>query len=138
MTWRERLTEFTKRHEGYRDKPYADTVGKLTGGWGHNLTDNGLPMHVWQIVYDIDEAEALRAAEALPYWTDLPDNWRMIVPAMIFQLGAGGFAGFHKLNAALADGDYERARHQMLASNWAAQTPKRAQELYDLAGGAGV
>ena len=31
-----------KEHEGRRLKPYTDTVGKLTIGYGRNLTDVGI------------------------------------------------------------------------------------------------
>ena len=38
MNW-ERLKNDIKRHEGFRSKPYKDTVGKTTIGYGRNLDD---------------------------------------------------------------------------------------------------
>ena len=37
-----KLVEMIKSHEGVREKPYTDTVGKLTIGVGRNLTDRGM------------------------------------------------------------------------------------------------
>lgn len=34
-----KLTNFIKRHEGYRSLPYLDTVGKWTWGYGRNIDD---------------------------------------------------------------------------------------------------
>jgi lysozyme len=42
-----RMTDQLWFHEGFRSKPYRDTVGKLTVGVGYNLDDRGLtPMTV--------------------------------------------------------------------------------------------
>ena len=39
---RELLMSMLKRHEGFRAFPYLDTVGKLTIGYGRNLSDVGI------------------------------------------------------------------------------------------------
>ncbi len=35
-----------KTDEGFELKPYKDTQGKLTIGYGHNLTDNGISLSI--------------------------------------------------------------------------------------------
>ena len=36
------LIEHIKKHEGFKSKPYKDTKGKWTVGYGRNLDDNPL------------------------------------------------------------------------------------------------
>ena len=38
----ESMIGMLKRHEGLRLKPYQDTIGKLTIGYGRNLDDRGI------------------------------------------------------------------------------------------------
>ena len=41
-----RMVEQLDLHEGFRAKPYLDTVGKMTVGYGYNVDDRGLaPMN---------------------------------------------------------------------------------------------
>ena len=42
MIMSDKLIERVKKHEGFETKPYKDTVGKLTIGYGRNLEDNPL------------------------------------------------------------------------------------------------
>jgi lysozyme len=128
--WIGRLREFTQRHEGLRLLPYRDSVGVLTIGYGWNLDQNGLPPDVCDLLYFRAEAAAIKEAEALPYWSALPEVWRFVVAAMLYQLGRSRFGRFVKMNAALAGGDWRRARTEMLDSKWArSDSPGRAQEL---------
>jgi hypothetical protein len=56
---RERLRDSLKLHEGLRLKPYKDSIGKLTIGFGRNLDDNGIRPNeaAYMLEGDIDEAE---------------------------------------------------------------------------------
>ena len=124
--------EFTKRHEGLRLKPYKDTLGALTIGWGHNLDAVGISEEAAQQLFEDDRERAFSDATQLSFWKQLPEVWQRVVLAMMFQLGAARFAGFVRLNAALAVGDWDAARSEMLNSRWAQQTPARAKELHDM------
>jgi len=42
--------------------------------------------------------------------------------SMVYQLGFGGVGKFKKFLAAMAEGDYTTAAHEMLDSLWARQT----------------
>ncbi len=48
---------------------------------------------------------------------------------MAFQLGVTGLLGFVTTLKLVRDGKYEEASKQMLSSEWASQTPARAQRL---------
>ena len=54
--------------EGLRLKPYRDTVGKLTIGWGRNLEDNGITKLEAEVLLDHDLAAAeLECRRAFPW-----------------------------------------------------------------------
>jgi lysozyme len=118
------------RDEGLRLVPYTDTAGKLTIGYGRNLTDVGITEA---------EARALLAHDLVDVEQDLAHYWpwaERLSPArygvlanMVFNLGAGGAATFVKMLRHLEAGEYEYAADAMLDSRWAQQTGDRAQRL---------
>jgi lysozyme len=48
---------------------------------------------------------------------------------MVFQMGITGFLGFKRTQTFLKWGEYDRAAEEMLDSDWAEQTPGRAQRI---------
>ena len=56
---RQLLRSQLERHEGLRLKPYRDTVGKLTVGYGRNLEDVGISRDEadFMLDNDIDQVE---------------------------------------------------------------------------------
>ena len=61
----EKAEEQLKRHEGYRDKPYRCTAGKLTIGFGRNLTDNGISRKEAEIMLRDDVIECVKDLEII-------------------------------------------------------------------------
>ena len=51
------------KHEGLRLKPYKDSVGKLTIGYGRNLDDVGISQEEAEILFSADVAQARKEAE---------------------------------------------------------------------------
>lgn len=120
-----------KRHEGLRLKPYRDTVGKLTIGYGRNLEDAGLSPEEAEVLLrnDLFRCEAeLREALGETYEALSPARKAALLD-MIYNLGKTRFLGFKKMIAALKAGDFARAAAEMLDSRWAAQVGQRAQFL---------
>lgn len=109
--------------------PYHDTVGKLTIGYGRNLTDRGISREEAELMFSNDLAEAIADAESLPYYTRLDPVRKLVVCDMVFNLGLTKFRNFVKLNAALGRGDYVRAAHEMYDSKWYRQVERRARVL---------
>lgn len=128
---REKLRAQLVKHEGYRQFPYRDTVGKLTIGCGRNLDDVGVTREEAEFLLraDIDKAErGLR--DRYGVWFDALDPVRQAVLVnMAFNMGLVTLGQFRNTLQAIADGDYEDAARGMLASKWASQVKGRAVEL---------
>lgn len=135
-----RLTAQIKRHEGLELRTYRCTAGKLTIGYGHNLTDN--PVWGLQKGDKISQGTAERLLEndiyavtrqldtALPWWRELDAPRQAVFVNMGFQMGVTGLCGFAKAIHAVEAGLWDEAATQMLDSKWAEKdSPARAQEL---------
>lgn len=121
--------EQIKLDEGFRGKPYLDTVGKTTIGYGRNLDDNPLIESEAGILLLNDLWKCEIEAKTLSYYQDLSQYKKNIIINMIFNLGFTRFKGFKKMNKALECFDYATAAIEMLDSKWARQVGKRAQRL---------
>lgn len=130
-------------HEGLRLEPYQCTGGKKTIGYGHNLDDNGVPRlvelaleaqgsiteQIAEQVLDEDVWSTIKEIENFSYWEFTPGTVRAALIDMYFCLGMDRYSKFKKMNAALANRDYEEAAAQILDSKFAHQTGRRALEL---------
>lgn len=124
------LVDLLTLHEGYRQFPYRDTVGKLTIGIGFNLDDTGL--------FE-DEAKAILAlrigrtarqlTKHLPWITNLDPVRQAVLLDMAFNLGVPGLLKFKNTLAHIQAGRYKAAAVNMLLSKWADQVGKRAVRL---------
>ena len=116
--------------EGLRLKPYTDTVGKLTIGYGRNLDDVGISALEAEVLLDHDLASAeLECRKAFDWFPPLNDRRQRVVTELVFNLGLTKFRGFTATIAAIEAKDYGRAAQQMLASKWARQVKGRAVRL---------
>ncbi len=124
------ITSDLKRDEGLRLKPYCDSVGKLTVGWGRNLDDVGISEIEAEFLLDHDIRRAFTDLDrTLPWWRGLPAPWQRGLINMTFNLGLPRLRGFKKMLAALEAGDGERAAIEALDSKWAGQVGDRAQPI---------
>ena len=131
----ERLAARIKDHEGLRLKPYTDSLGRLTIGYGRCLDTRGISRAEAEALFQADLGAALagaRAALGAAGWEALDAVRREVLAEMAFQLGAGGVARFRRMLGALREGDHHRAAAEMLDSRWHRQTPTRAEELAQL------
>ena len=115
-----------KRDEGFRSRPYRDSEGLLTIGYG-TLIEEGITE---------DEAATLLASRLADIVAEL-ERRRPLgreVPApvarglcnMAYNLGVPRLLGFERMWAALAAADYEAAAAEALDSKWARQVGARA------------
>lgn len=126
----DRLLSTLKRHEGFRAKPYRDSEGVLTIGYGRNLDAVGISEIEAHDLLTADIQVALGAAQRLvPDWDALDDARQEALVNMIFNLGAPKFLEFRRMRAAIAAGDWERAAAEALDSKWARQVGARAREI---------
>jgi lysozyme len=121
------------RDEGKRLRIYVDTVGKVTGGVGRNLTDRGFREDEVALMLANDIAEATADLDsALPWWRTMTDNRQRALLNMRFNLGLPRLQGFKDMLKALQAGDYPEAAAQALASHWAAQVGDRSRRIAQL------
>jgi len=121
-----------KRHEGYSDTVYVDTVGVPTVGYGHALLQGSkIPHMVADLLFDQDFNIALKDYEILTLrWSITLDPVRRgILINMLFNMGMSRVSKFQKMLTALQIGDYDKAADEMMDSRWATQVGKRADEL---------
>ena len=136
----ERLLESVKKHEGYRNKVYLDTLGKRTVGVGHLCVED-----FWEDDKEYEESflmeilqkdlqEAIRGAKELMEehgCADIDERAEEILIEMVFQLGRTGVSKFRNMWKALSEHNYLGASFEMLDSRWAKQTPNRAKNMAD-------
>ena len=133
----DRLLESVKKHEGYRNKVYLDTLGKRTVGVGHLCVedfwedDKEYEEDFLMGILEKDLQSAIDQADDMCKNLTISDDAKIIIIEMIFQLGGNGVSKFRKMWQALQQDppDYAEASVQMLDSRWAKQTPNRAKEM---------
>ena len=65
----------------------------------------------------------------LPWISKLNDARRAVLIGMAFQMGVRGLLQFKRTLGSIEDGQYFEAAIEMLQSEWAKQTPERANRL---------
>ena len=132
----DRLLESVKKHEGYRNKVYLDTLGKRTVGVGHLCVedfwedDKEYEEKFLMDILEVDLQNAIKGAKDLMAQhgcMDIDEQAEEIIIEMIFQLGKTGVSKFKNMWKALSELNYIGASYEMLDSRWAKQTPNRAK-----------
>ena len=110
--------------------PYPDTVGKLTIGYGRNLTDNGVSLEEAQVLlaHDVKVAED-SLTKALPWTLNLDPIRRAVLVNMTFNMGIGSLTLFTRTLAFVKNHQWGEAGEAMLESKWAKQVGLRAVRL---------
>ena len=127
------LKSTLKRHEGYRNKPYKDSVGKLTIGIGHNLDDLGVDDEVIEHQFLIDIERAVEDCKTLfGNWHAIPSNKQTVLANMMFNMGLPVLSKFTKTISFIDASDWANAADEMLDSKWAKQVGNRATELANI------
>jgi lysozyme len=136
----DRLLESVKKHEGYRNKVYLDTLNKRTIGVGHLCVedfwedDKEYEESFLMEILEKDLSEAIKGANELMAKNgcmDMNEKAHEIIIEMIFQLGKTGVSKFKNMWKALSELNYVGASYEMLDSRWAKQTPNRAKGMAD-------
>ena len=133
----DRLLQSVKKHEGYRNKVYLDTLGKRTVGVGHLCVedfwedDKEYSEEMLMNILKDDLKNAIEGAERLLKDCRILDSLaKEIIIEMVFQLGETGVSKFKNMLKALEEGPhYQTAAIEMMDSRWAKQTPERAASM---------
>ena len=110
-------------------KPYTDTVGKLTIGYGRNLTDVGISHEEAGIIFSHDVENAENACHFhFPWFRMLDDVRRDVIVNLVFNMGIGGVQGFKRMIEAMVQGQYTQAAWELSNSQWKTQVGKERHD----------
>ena len=151
---RHKLERQLERHEGRRTEVYLDSVGVPTIGIGFNLVREDAKAKITALgldyqrvldgrqqlteeqvsqLFQADVSAAIDdARELVPNFADLGDVRQRVLTDMSFNLGRRRLAGFRRMLAAVADGDFQRAADEMKDSKWYRQVKSRGVTLVEM------
>lgn len=119
-----------KDHEGFRDKPYLCSGGKLTIGWGRNLDDVGLSKAEAEVLLANDIKGAIKDIKSVfPKFNTFSVNRQNALTDMMFNLGKPKFSGFENMITAIKAGDWKGAKAEAIDSDWHSQVGDRAVKI---------
>lgn len=127
--FKSKLTAQLKKHEGCRLKPYTDTTGNLTVGYGHNLNQVISQAQADKLLKG-DMAVAIdELSQRVPFWHGLPLNARLVLVDMQFNMGWPAFSKFKRFWLALEQREFRLAAKEMRDSLWFKQVGTRGVTL---------
>jgi len=126
MQYLHNALELLKVHEGYRQFPYACSLGIQTIGYGRNLEHRGLSKEEASYLLEQDVQLAEQFLFDYDYYFQLSGNRKAVMIDMTVNMGPTRLRGFKKMHAALTERNYELAALEMLDSLWARQVGGRA------------
>ena len=135
-----RLKEEIISDEGEVLKVYKDHLGYPTVGVGHLIreTDDEYGKDVGYAITKTKSDEYLyhdlnnvleSCERAFNNWEKYPDEVRLILANMAFNLGITGLMKFRNMIREIDNGDYKQASIEGLDSRWAKQVYNRAKRL---------
>jgi len=131
--------ELIKEQEGFSPIVYNDDAvidGAQSVGYGHRLLSgektSGYTQQELEDLYMKDFLMSQQdARENIPGFNTMPTELQGAFTSQAYQLGDAGQEGFEKMIAALDEGDRAKAMAEVQNSDWARQTPQRANYLYN-------
>lgn len=123
------LIESVKHGEGFRGRPYKDTLGFLTIGYGTKLP---LDKNEAELIltYRLNKCKQ-RVNKNLGHLHIKKEAWNILYE-MGYQLGSRGLLQFVNMIKALKIQDYKTAAKEGRDSKWRKQTPNRCNRLMDI------
>jgi lysozyme len=127
--------------EGVVYETYHCSLGHLTGGIGHLITEwdeeyydkpigTKVPHEQVNDWFSRDIAITLNdCKDIFPDFDDLPSEAQLVIANMCFQLGKPRFSKFKNFIASVNDRDWMKAADEMEDSRWHKQTTARAERL---------
>jgi len=127
------IKELLIKHEGLKLKPYRCPAGKLTIGVGRNIEDNGISEDEAMYLLENDIKRCKKELkEIFENYETLPDNVKIALIDMIFNLGKPRFLTFRKMIQAIKDKDFKKAAEEAKNSRWCKQVKSRCEDVYEL------
>ena len=132
MTVKNDARKMIMRDEGWKPKPYKDTEGIWTIGFGTNISR--ITREEGEALLDL-RLNKIMEHDLLTFGEELANlnNARIVVLInMLYQLGLLGVKKFVNMRQAIKDKDFRRASIEMLDSRWHKQTPHRCRRLANI------
>ena len=138
---RKKVFEQLKIDEGVIYEIYNDHLGYPTFGVGHLILESdpehglplgtGIPEDRIASAFEHDLDTAISECEVLyeDSWEGFPEEVKEILVNMMFNMGRPRLSQFKKMNAALAEGDWNTASVEGRDSRWYNQVGDRANRL---------
>jgi lysozyme len=124
------LTVQLKSDEGYRSKPYQDAKGKTTIGWGYNLSDDGLPLDIAQMLLDRRIEYTLRNLSVRwPAFLSLDGVRQQAIANLAYNLGVGGLMTFTRFRNLCEEGDWIGAGADLETTPWFGEVGARGYRI---------
>lgn len=135
------LVDFIAVNEGLRLKPYKDSVGVWTIGYGYNMEAHGIPAHLTRKILEdkgITTADAENlllqevavsikyAMEFFPEMSKFTRARQFVCVDMLFNLGPTRFAKFKPTIDLMNAGDWKGAVERLKRTLWYKQVKTRA------------
>ena len=125
--------------EGFSPKPYKDSEGYWTVGFGWCMDKRPLTAELAVVIleYQINETETQVMKQCSDWYPGLSDIRQSVILDIAFNMGISHLLGFHHMIAAIKAGDFEEAANQLLYTNgvktpYYEETGIRAEALADL------
>tara|TARA_R100000963_G_C4636931_1_gene100911 strand:- start:899 stop:1351 length:453 start_codon:yes stop_codon:yes gene_type:complete len=126
--------------EGVKLEVYLDHLGLPTIGCGHLILEQDeeygcevgtkITQERCDDLFTKDLLSTVQECKKLYEDFDkLPDECKLIIANMMFNMGRPRLSGFKKMHQAVMDGDWHEASLQMRDSKWYNQVTKRAERL---------
>jgi lysozyme len=111
-----------RQSEGWRARPYLDSKGFWSVGYGHllprNISRQELNEMVWtrehgeKVLHD-DVLDAINSAGAFAWWLTLDPVRQAVIVELVFNMGRSKVKGFTRMIAAIQDKAYQRAAREL-------------------------
>jgi lysozyme len=136
-----KLQDEISKDEGIKFETYRCSLGHLTGGIGHLITEwdeeiysgpvgTAIPTEQVNDWFAKDIETTIKDCNLLfSQFDNLPEEIQHVLANMCFQLGRPRLSKFKNMIAAVEDLDWQRMADEMEDSNWYKQTPNRAERL---------
>ena len=127
------IIEMLRKHEGVETHAYKCTAEKITIGVGRNIDPaGGIGLSDSEINLLLSNDVARVNTElflTFSWFAELDEVRKDCMINICLQLGLPRLKKFKKSLAYMANGDFDLAADEFLDSNWASQTPARANEI---------